>query len=241
MSATSKSSATKKMRIAQVAGLCMVALAAGAVMFKPGLPERPTPADPNPNFGGEEPQANANTPQRYEFDADLSGDGLNRAGNVKPDEKPTDTGGTDVAQVPKPEPAPETRGWMYLGGVFEPKTNFAFVSINGTQRMLKQGAYLPEYDATVISVEPDKIEIEREGMREQISLAKTERTLVSVSSPTAQPIGGSLNTSGRPLTPADARAQREELENNPDIDKRRAEFLRRQRERGGVDRGGVER
>ncbi|MCA9271562.1 MAG: hypothetical protein KDA31_00815 [Phycisphaerales bacterium] len=238
MSATSKSSATRKMRIAQVAGLCMVALAAGAVMFKPGLPDRPAPANQSPVFGGEEPTNNAKSNSRYEFDADMSGDGLNKAGKTIIETK-TDETDTEFAEIPKPDPVtPETRGWMYLGGVFEPKTNFAFVSINGTQRMLKQGTYLPEYDATVVSVEPGKIEIEREGMREQITLAKPTETLVSVSSPTAQPIGnGGLNVPGRQLTPADSRVmQREEFENNPDIDKRRAEFLRRQREREGIDR-----
>lgn len=239
MSGTSKASATRKMRIAQVAGLCMVALAAGAVMFKPGLPERPTLTDPNTIVDGQDTQANANSNQdgRRGIDADMTGDGLNQAGNVKPDVKPVDTGAIDVAETPKPTiPTDTTRGWMYLGGVFEPKTNFAFVSINGSQRMLRQGAYLPEYDATVISVEPGKIEIEREGMREQISLAEPAETLVSVSSTTVQQVGNSPFVPGRPVTPADARQQRLELENNPDIEKRRAEMYRRQRDREDIER-----
>ena len=66
MSGTSKASATRKMRIAQVAGLCMVALAAGAVMFKPGLPERPTLTDPNTIEDGQDTQANAKPKSRYD-------------------------------------------------------------------------------------------------------------------------------------------------------------------------------
>lgn len=235
MSGTSKASATRKMRIAQVAGLCMVALAAGAVMFKPGLPERPTLTDPNTIEDGQDTQANAKPKSRYDFDPDMSGAGLNGAGDITIVAKTDET--IDIEPVtPTTTTTPETRGWMYLGGVFEPKTNFAFVSINGSQRMLRQGAYLPEYDATVISVEPGKIEIEREGMREQISLAKPAETLVSVSSTTAQQVGNSPFVPGRPVTPADARMQREELESNPDIEKRRAEFLRRQRDREGIER-----
>ena len=235
MSGTSKASATRKMRVAQVAGLCMVALAAGAVMFKPGLPERPTPTDPNTAVDGQDQQSNAKPKSRYDFDPNTTGQRLNEIGDITIAAKTDES--IDIKPVtPTPTPTPETRGWMYLGGVFEPKTNFAFVSINGSQRMLRQGAYLPEYDATVISVEPGKIEIEREGMREHISLAKPAETLVSVSSTTAQQVGNSPFVPGRPVTPADARMQREELESNPDIEKRRAEFLRRQRDREGIER-----
>ena len=237
MSATSKASATQKMRIAQVAGLCMVALAAGAVMFKPGLPDKPERSNPNQVVEGPQTTPGTNQSQggRRGIDANMTGKGIDDVGGVKiavADEKPDG----DVKIDPTPTPTPETRGWMYLGGVFEPKTNFAFVSINGSQRMLKQGTYLPEYDATILSVEPDRIEIEREGMRERITLAEPAETLVSVSSPGVQPIGGNLNVPGRQITPADARQQRDEFENNPDIDKRRAEFLRRQREREGIER-----
>ena len=86
--------------------------------------------------------------------------------------------------TPKPRPddpeepktvIAEADGWKYLGGVFEPSINFALVEINGSQRMLKEGMKLAELNAEVISVEEGKIEINRNGKREQITLSQVQR------------------------------------------------------------------
>lgn len=237
MSGVSKAKATRNMRIAQVVGLGMVALAAGAVILKPGLPERapdqPTAFDPG--LGDQPTDTRKPNQQRPPIDIAMAGNSLDNLADIQktPDIKPI---------TPDPDP-PETantsnqapRGWAYLGGVFEPKVSFALVNINGKQRMLRQGQELPELDAKILSIGPDGIEIEREGMRERIERSKPAGTLVSVS----EPGGGSSTGIIAPgeATPQDMRAmQRDELRNNPDLDKRRAEFLRRQQERQGIER-----
>lgn len=240
MSGVSRTKAVRTMRIAQIAGLGMVALAAGAVMFSPGLPE--------PESGWADPQGPAIADQpdtgetkkptsRPGIDTDNAGDALNQLAKI---EKKQEQATTPIAvDTQKSEvDVPEARGWAYLGGVFEPKVNFALVNINGKQRMLRQGQELPELDARVVSIEPGRIEIEREGRRERIERSKPSETFVSVASGTETgAVAGSTI-----IAPGDNQArtmrtlQREELENNPDLDKRRAEFLRRQQERQGIER-----
>lgn len=237
MSGVSKAKATRNMRIAQVVGLGMVALAAGAVILKPGLPERapdqPTAFDPG--LGDQPTDTRKPNQQRPEIDVAIAGNNLDvLMDRVKtPTIEPKPVGGEENEKPETPVSAP--RGWAYLGGVFEPKVSFALVNINGKQRMLRQGQELPELDAKILSIGPDGIEIEREGMRERIERSKPAGTLVSVS----EPGGGSSTGIIAPgeATPQDMRAmQRDELRNNPDLDKRRAEFLRRQQERQGIER-----
>ncbi len=240
MSGVSRTKAVRTMRIAQIAGLGMVALAAGAVMFSPGLPEPKADwADPQgPDIVGQPDGGGSKKPiSRPGIDTGSAGDALDQIANI---EKPAETDTTTTIEMDKPPETavPEARGWAYLGGVFEPKVSFALVNINGKQRMLRQGQELPELDAKVVSIEPGRIEIEREGRRERIERSKATGTLVSVSSgtETGAVAGSTIIAPGDNQMRTLRAVQREELENNPDLDKRRAEFLRRQQERQGIER-----
>jgi len=228
------------MRIAQIAGLGMVALAAGAVMFSPGLPEPETNwADPEGTEIVDQPDAgNTKKPiSRPGIDTGSAGNELDKLAKVEKQAAPV-IPTTPVNNEPTEGNVPEARGWAYLGGVFEPKVNFALVNINGKQRMLRQGQELPEFDAKVVSIEPGRIEIEREGRRERIERSKPTGTLVSVSSETetGAVAGSTIIAPGNNAAQTMRALQREELENNPDLDKRRAEFLRRQQQRQGIER-----
>ncbi len=239
VSGVSRTSAVRTMRIAQIAGLGMVALAAGAVMFRPGLPERDADWADQAGPGVETPPDEGNRKlnlSRQDIDTAGAGSSLDDLGKIvkaeitpitPPPIDPESNNTTDVAP----------RGWAYLGGVFEPTVNFALVNINGKQRMLRQGQEVPELKARILSIDPERIEIEREGRRERIERSKPSATLVSVSETGAGIVAGSTVISPGENTARTARTlQREDLENNPDIDKRRAEFLRRQQERQGIDR-----
>lgn len=221
------------MRIAQVLGLCMVALAAGAVVFKPGMPEARTDAGVDPGSSTQDPDpgnnATGGTSGGLGIEHNPAGERLNRIAGITVQRETDDTPDPDPDPMP---PTPAADGWMYLGGVFEPTTNFAFVSVNGVQRMIREGQELTDLDTRVLSITPKMIEIERSGVRERIDRAEAVGALVSVSDTSTD--GAAIIT---PVSPSrDPRViQREELENNPDMDKRRAEFLRRQRERQGLD------
>lgn len=235
MSGTSRSSAARRMRIAQILGLCMVALAAGAVVFTPAVPEGPTNLPDNPEGSAPDPTT-GNTTQTGStpvgIDSSTAGPGLDGAGGVKPDVVKTDDPGPEPTTPPPTEIAD---GWTYLGSVIEPRTSFAFVSVNGSQRMIRLGQFIADLDTTVLSITPERIEIERSGVRERIDRAEPLGALVSVNEPSP----GTAATIISPGSPEslDARVlNREELRNNPDLDKRRAEFLRRQRERQEQER-----
>lgn len=244
MSGVNRSGAIKKTRVAQVAGLALIALTAGAVIYTPELPKAQS-QQPD-GFYGIDPngeQANQSKPkqERYAMDSDEAsriGDIFQSVSKV---EKP---------RVITPKPTPndpeqtetviaEADGWKYLGGVFEPSINFALVEINGSQRMLKEGMKLADLNAEVISVEEGKIEINRNGKREQITLAKSNGALVSVSDATEQGAKATIIAPGQQAE-RDYLSARERQTLGTDADKRAAEFERRKREREnrliGIDR-----
>lgn len=231
MSGTSRSSAARRMRVAQVLGLCMVALAAGAVVFKPGLPEgRPqTATDPGDEAVISGPVDAPADSGRSGIDSATVGGTLNGIARIiLTPKEPAPTGD------PRPEEPTKAVGWMYLGGVFEPTTSFAFVSIGGSQRMIRQGQHLSDLDTKVISISPERIEIERSGRRERIDRAEPVGAMVSVNQ--AMPGAATIISPGVSGAREARMLQREEMQNNPDIEKRRAEFQRRQLEREGQER-----
>lgn len=239
MSVTTRTSAARRTRMAQVAGLAMVALAAGAVMLRPGLPERAESTGGLTDLPvGQDPNENASTSdgndQAVGIEHDRVGSSLNGSGGVEDKQETTEVAkGED--DPPPVVPTDTARGWMYLGGIFEPRTSFAFVSVAGQQRIIRAGQELADLGARVISIEPERIEIEVDGARQRIDRSEAAETMVSVSSgavpmgsPGIIPPGSNEAFDRREL-------QRQELESNPDLDKRRAEFLRRQRERQGLE------
>lgn len=244
MSGVSRSGAIKKTRVAQVAGLALVALTAGAVIYTPPLPEAksPQPSDfpiedsqPNPGNPGD------NTPTSLSVsDADNIGERFNDAGNIIKTEKPIIPPVVGTTQDEGTQDIAEATGWKYLGGVFEPSVNFALVEINGSQRMLKEGMKLADLNAEVISVEEGRIEINRNGKREKITLAKSNGALVSVSDPAESGASASGVIAPGMQTARDYQSARDRQSIESDADKRRAEFERRKLEREnrlvGIDR-----
>ena len=233
MSGVNRSGAIKKTRIAQVAGLALVALTAGAVMYNPGLPE-PKSAQAGDPFGGDPSDENTDqTGDSYSIDPSESsrvGDILNSVADIEKAEKITPPkipgeGQETVAAIPTAD------GWRYLGGVFEPTINFALVEIDGKQRMLKEGMKLPEYDAEVLSVKEGRIEITRNGVREKITLAAVSGALVSVSDAAEGGARASSIIAPGMQTEFDIVSSRQRQIIGTDADKRRAEFERRKLER----------
>ena len=206
-------------------------------MLRPGLPERAESAGgltDLPIAGGDNATPPAGGDQPVGIDPKNTGEGLDRVAGVT--EKPKTTEVAKGEDEPPPERPPEpVRGWMYLGGIFEPRTSFAFVSVAGQQRIIRAGQELADLGAKVISIEPERIEIEVDGARRRIERSEAAETMVSVSSGAA-PMGGTGIIAPGSNEAFDRRElQRQELESNPDLDKRRAEFLRRQRERQGLE------
>jgi len=234
VSGVNRSGAIKKTRIAQVAGLALVALTAGAVMYNPGLPEPKNEQAGDP-FGDDPSAENTNQSQTgdsYSIDPSESyhiGGILNKIAGLEKTIVITPTGKNDVDNPP-PE-TPTADGWRYLGGVFEPNISFALVEIDGKQRMLKEGMKLPEYDAEVLSVEEGRIEITRNGVREKITLTAASGALVSVSDPAEGGARASSIIAPGMQTEFDIVSSRQHQIIGTDADKRRAEFERRKLER----------
>jgi len=233
VSGVNRSGAIKKTRIAQVAGLALVALTAGAVMYNPGLPE-PQNSQADNALGDDQSAGNAAKNQSDDFfdpnEASGVGGRLQEVANIEKAIKITPT------KTPDEEEAigatiPTADGWRYLGGVFEPTISFALVEINGKQRMLKEGMKLPEFDAEVLSVEKGRIEITRNGVREQITLAASTGSLVSVSDPAEGGARASSIIAPGMQTEFDIVSSRQHQIIGTDADKRRAELERRKLER----------
>ncbi len=239
MSGANRTKAIRKTRIAQVAGLVLVALVAVAVIYDPGLPEAPSqPAV----FGGSEstdtPQANNSTPadNQQDINAGIIGDSLQNVAKVE---------GVEQIEPITPDTQPNQQttevtsadGWKYLGGVFEPNFSFALVEIDGKQRMLRKGTRLEAYDAEVIDVARDKIEIDRGGVIERISLSKSSGQIVSVATPPEQGAAATINIPGQAATRNYLSDRDTQIENMTDVEKRRDEFERRMKEREMRQRG----
>lgn len=231
-----RKSAIRKTRVAQILGLGCVALAAGAVMFEPGLPKVAAPTG-FPDLASPDDGQNAGsmyTLTSADLDPSMIGNSLNKAGGVTPAEvdetqekPPVDTGRTTTQQ--------DSGSWKYLGGIFEPNFSFALVEIDGNQRMLRAGTRLDDLDAEVISVGRDAIEIERNGVTERIGLSSPSGGLVSVNEPKEE--GASVVPMGEDREFRDYRNT-----NDPDVvrldaEKRQAEFQRRLDERRNRMRG----
>lgn len=232
MNQTSRTSAARRTRLAQIAGIAFVALTAGAVMLRPGLPERQESPDPTLPLTESDPETLPAALQPPGIDHEDLATRINGIGGVEEKGPVASAPPPDTGSAGDDPPAEEARGWMYLGGIFEPRTSFAFVSVGGTQRIIRAGQELTDLNARVISIDPERIEIEVDGERQRIDRAAPAETMVSVNNavvPLASPAGV--------IAPGtnESRMQRDriqmELESNPDMDKRRAEFLRRQRER----------
>lgn len=238
MSRVNRTGAIRKTRIAQVAGLALVALVAGAVMYDPGLPEAPAQltgfGDPMDSEGSSKTGSNQalDVP---EINPDMVGGTLDRVVGIKP--KPV------VATPITPDPgqtkvvADPSDGWKYLGGVFEPNFSFALVEIDGRQRMLRKGTRLDAYDAEVISVDRDQIEIDRNGVIERVSISNSTGEIVSVATQPEQGAKTAVAVPGRAGNRDYMSEREQEGENLTDIEKRRAEFDRRMKEREARLRG----
>ncbi|RNC82559.1 MAG: hypothetical protein ED559_12505 [Phycisphaera sp.] len=234
MSGVNRTKAIRKTRTAQVAGLALVVLVGGAVMYDPGLPEAPVqptefggPAATDPTQGNPQNRF-SNEP---EINPGMIGGTLDRVNGTRVAEEP-ETG------TPKPVGGEQTDtggiassdGWKYLGGVFEPNFSFALVEIDGKQRMLRKGTRLDAYDAEVIDVARDKIEIDRGGVIERISLANSSGQIVSVATQPEQGAAATIITPGRAGNRDYLSDREQQMSNMADAEKRRAEFDRRQKE-----------
>jgi hypothetical protein len=221
-----------------------VALAAGAVIYTPELPKpRNTQMDEFFSSDPSDPDTNQNSSSNTQSFADVDplqvGGRLNSSASIIQTPKqstktPVEDTGDDFDSIA------EADGWKYLGGVFEPSINFALVEINGSQRMLKEGMKLADLDAEVISVEEGRIEINRNGKREKITLAKPTGALVSVSDSTETGAQASGIIAPGQNTARDYQSARDRQTIGTDADKRRAEFRRRSLENEnrlvGIDR-----
>ncbi len=230
-----RKSAIRKTRVAQILGLGCVALAAGAVMFEPGLPKVAAPTGfpdlASPDDG--QTAGSMYTLTSADLDPSMIGSSLNKAGGVTP---------AEVEKTQDEPPVDERRttqqdngSWKYLGGIFEPNFSFALVEIDGNQRMLRAGTRLDDLDAEVISVDRDAIEIERGGVTERIGLSSPSGGLVSVNETKEE--GASVVPMGEDREFRDYRNT-----NDPDVvrldaEKRQAEFQRRLDERRNRMRG----
>ncbi|GAB5497135.1 MAG: hypothetical protein Phyf2KO_22150 [Phycisphaerales bacterium] len=234
MSGVNRTKAIRKTRIAQVAGLALVALVAGAVMYSPGLPEAPAQptgfGDPMTDESTQERSSNANL-QQEDVNPEIIGGNFDKTNNIVPkpiDPKPTTS---------EPDPVGGTTAiatnddWKYLGGVFEPNFSFALVEIDGKQRMLRKGTRLEAYDAEVVAVSRDEIEISKGGVIERISLSDSTGQIVSVANQPEQGAAATVAMPGRDAGRNYLSDIENQAENQADVDKRRAEFERRMKER----------
>lgn len=232
MSGVNRTKAIRKTRIAQVVGLALVALVAGAVIYDPGLPEAPAQHagfGENGSTDTNQPSGSNSVDNQQEINPGMIGNSLQSIAKVE---------GVDEVERISPDPQPDQQtttvasadGWKYLGGVFEPNFSFALVEIDGKQRMLRKGTRLEAYDAEVIDVARDKIEIDRGGLIEQISLSDSSGQIVSVST---QPEQGASAVAmpGRSANRDYLSDVENQAENQADVAKRRAEFERRMKER----------
>lgn len=231
-----RKSAIRKTRVAQILGLGCVALAAGAVMFEPGLPNVTAPTGFPDLASPDDGQSSGSmyTLTSADLDPSMIGSSLNKAGGVTPaevdktsKEAPVDTGRTTTQQ--------DNGSWKYLGGIFEPNFSFALVEIDGTQRMLRAGTRLDDLDAEVISVGRDAIEIERGGVTERIGLSSPSGSLVSVNKPKEE--GATVVPLGEDREFRDYRSTNDPDVMRLDAEKRQAEFQRRLDERRNRMRG----
>lgn len=232
-----RKSAIRKTRVAQILGLGCVALAAGAVMFEPGLPKVAAPTGFPDLASPDDGQSSGSmyTLTSADLDPSMIGSSLNKAGGVTPakvdktqEEPPKNSGTTTTTQQ-------DSGSWKYLGGIFEPNFSFALVEIDGNQRMLRAGTRLDDLDAEVISVGRDAIEIERGGVTERIGLSSPSGSLVSVNKPKED--GASVVPLGEDREFRDYRSTNDPDVMRLDAEKRQAEFQRRLDERRNRMRG----
>ena len=239
MSRFNRKDALRAMRIAQVAGLALIALVIGAILYRPSIP---APAVPTSNTTTD-PNQTSTAPapvQTFQPDASTLGDLLNQVAGVLPEEQTPEPITPTTAQNHTPETTPSSH-WKYLGGIFEPDRKLALVAIDDTQRMVHEGQALERLDIKVVSIGPDAIEILREGVPERIERSHPSGAVVSaVAMPETE--GDSVLVPGRPVTEMtnEQRLRENATGANPDIAKRRAEFQRRLKEREArqAQRGG---